>query len=403
MKTSNSVENSPKARRVVSIDVFRGLVMFLMLAEVLHLSSLADKFPDSPSIELLRWLKFHTTHVAWQGCSLHDLIQPGFTFLVGVALPFSLASRRAKGHSLLRMGLHALWRGILLILLGVFLRSLGKSQTNWTFEDTLTQIGLGYFLLFLIGLLPKRGHYLALVLVLVGSWGLFAASPAPPATFDYEAVGVPADWPHHESGLASRWNKNSNVAWKFDVWFLNQFPRETPFAFNRGGYSTLNFLPTLATMIFGLLAGSWMKDIEPTGPRVVRFLLAIGICLLAGWGISELGFCPLVKRIWTPTFTLWSAGWCFLFLLLLHLMCDVAGLRGWAFPLIVIGSNSILIYVMSWTMKTPIQAALQRHLGQGFFEQWGPAYAPLLLGMGTLLTMWLILLYLYRHKIFLRI
>ncbi len=388
---------------MASIDVYRGLVMFLMLAEMLHLSRLADKFPDSPYHWLLSWIQFHTTHVTWVGCSLHDLIQPGFTFLVGVALPYSLASRRKKGHSLLRMILHALWRALLLVLLGVFLRSLGRAQTNWTFEDTLTQIGLGYFFLFLTGLLPRKAHYVVLVLVLLGSWGLFAASAPPPADFDYQAVGVPADWPYHETGFASRWNKNSNIAWQFDVWFMNQFPREAPFEYNRGGYSTLNFLPTLATMLFGLLAGTWLREIPQNGPRLLRLVIAVAVCLLAGWGIAALGFCPLVKRIWTPTFALWSAGWCFLFLLVLHLICDVGGLRGWAFPLIVIGSNSILIYVMSWTLREPIQAALLRHLGPDLFAVWGEAYAPHLLGAATLLVMWLILLYLYRHKIFLRI
>ena len=69
---------------------------------------------------------------------------------------------------------------------------------------------------------------MALVLILVGTWGAFAAYPAPGADFEYEAVGVSADWPHHQEGLASHWNKNSNLSWAFDRWFLNLFPREKP-------------------------------------------------------------------------------------------------------------------------------------------------------------------------------
>ena len=132
--------------RLTSLDVFRGLVMFLMLAEVLKLSSLLEKFPTASWLE---WVTFHTTHVAWVGCSLHDLIQPGFSFLVGAALPFSLLKRQEEGQSDRWLYAHAAWRSLLLIALGIFVRSLNSPATNFTFEDTLTQIGLGYFFLFL--------------------------------------------------------------------------------------------------------------------------------------------------------------------------------------------------------------------------------------------------------------
>src|SRR5437764_3395410 len=123
--------------RLGSIDAYRGLVMFLMMAEVLRLAAVSAKVPDS---WLLKFLAHHQSHVPWAGCSLHDLIQPSFSFLVGVSLPFSIASRLAKRQSRLGMVLHALWRAIVLVLLGVFLRSMSAKQTNWTFEDTLSQI-----------------------------------------------------------------------------------------------------------------------------------------------------------------------------------------------------------------------------------------------------------------------
>src|SRR5213080_417311 len=139
--------------RVASIDAYRGLVMVLMLAEVLHLRDVASNLPGSA---FWRFLGYHQTHVEWTGCSLHDLIQPSFSFLVGVALPFSLASRLARGQGVMRMTLHAAWRALLLGWLGIFLRSVGKRQANYTFEDTLTQIGLGYVPLFLLGLVGLR-------------------------------------------------------------------------------------------------------------------------------------------------------------------------------------------------------------------------------------------------------
>src|SRR4029453_14922130 len=128
------------ATRITSIDAFRGFVMFLMLAEAMRLWTLHTAYPASAF-----WaaVAYNTTHVPWQGCSLHDLIQPAFSFLVGAALPFSIGSRRARGATFQNLLLHAIWRSVALMLLGIFLRSLERPQTYWTFEDTLTQIGRG--------------------------------------------------------------------------------------------------------------------------------------------------------------------------------------------------------------------------------------------------------------------
>lgn len=228
--------------RLASLDAYRGIVMFLLLAEVLRTCDVRAALPASA---LWAFLCHHQSHVPWVGASLHDLIQPSFSFLVGAALPFSLLARDAAGHSRRRQVGHAVWRAIVLVALGIWLRSFGRPQTHFTFEDTLTQIGLGYVFLFLLALRPARDQRLALGLVLAGYWAAFLAHPAPGSDFDYAAVGVAAQGPHHLSGLAAHWSKNSNLAWAFDVWFLNLFPRERPFAFNTGGYATLSFVPTL--------------------------------------------------------------------------------------------------------------------------------------------------------------
>src|SRR3954469_23930285 len=125
---STPVERAPA--RLASVDAYRGFVMFLMMAEVLRLGRVAESLPGSGFWKFLSW---HQSHVEWIGCSLHDLIQPSFSFLVGVALPFSIVSRLAKGQTFGRMTLHAFGRALVLILLGVWLRSTHSSQTNWTF------------------------------------------------------------------------------------------------------------------------------------------------------------------------------------------------------------------------------------------------------------------------------
>src|ERR1700721_3783722 len=180
--------------RLVSLDAFRGLVMTLMLGEQMRLPEVARAFPHSA---VWRFIAFNTEHVDWQGCSLHDLIQPGFSFLVGAALPFSIASRKMKGQSFGNMFGNAVRRALLLIFLGIFLRSLRSPQTYFTFEYTLTQIGLGYVFLFLLGFARVRTQVATLVLILIFFWVAFALYTAPGPQFEYARVGVPQNWTHN--------------------------------------------------------------------------------------------------------------------------------------------------------------------------------------------------------------
>lgn len=382
------------------MDAYRGFVMLLMMAEVLHLSRVSRALPENG---LWRFLAYHQSHVEWIGCSLHDLIQPSFSFLVGVALPFSIASRRARGQSIGFLHLHAAWRAVVLLLLGVFLRSMDRPQTHWTFEDTLTQIGLGYFFLFVLGFRKPWEQWSALGILLFGYWLAFALYPLPGPGFDYAKVGVPNDWQHLMTGFLAHWNKNSNVAWAFDVAFLNLFPREKPFLFNGGGYATLSFIPTLGTMVLGLLAGQKIRSDVPWRGKLQWLAIAGVTGLLLGWVLQVTGVCPVVKRIWTPAWTLYSGGWCLLLLGLFYWVIDVRQFKGWAFPLVVIGMNSIAAYVIAHVCEHFISSALRTHLGSGIFSWMGRAYAPLALGSVILGIYWLVLFWMYRRKIFLRI
>jgi heparan-alpha-glucosaminide N-acetyltransferase len=317
-------------------------------------------------------------------------------------LPFSLASRIARGQTFGWMFAHALWRSLLLIFLGIFLRSVGSRQTNFTFEDTLTQIGLGYAFLFLLGYCSRLVQFVVLAVLLVGYWGAFALYPVP-ADFNYPAVGVPSDWPHLFSGFEAHWNKNSNLAWAFDQWFLNLFPRERPFVYNGGGYATLSFIPTLGTMILGLIAGGWLKGNGSRMEKLTLLVIAGLLSLGAGWALDYAGISPSVKRIWTPSWTLYSGGWCFLMLAGFYLVMDIFRIRFWTFSFVVIGMNSIAIYCLVHLMDRFIASSLKTHLGQDIFKGAGPVWEPMIAGAAVLLVYWLILLWMYRRKIFVRI
>lgn len=389
-----------KTARVAAIDAFRGLVMFLMLAEAMRLWTVSKAFPESRFWALVA---FNTTHVPWQGCSLHDLIQPGFSFLAGASLPFSIAIRMGKGESFRRMFGHAVWRSVALILLGIFLRSLTRSRTYWTFEDTLTQIGLGYPFLFLLAFASLRVQIAAFAAILAGFWAALVLYPLPGPGFDYTQVGVPAGWPHLYDGFLAHFNKNSNLSWAFDVWFLNLFPREAPFRFNGGGWSTLSFVPTLATMMLGLWAGAWLKSPRPAAAKLKGLVLGGAALTVAGLLLQWLHISPIVKRIWTPSYTLYSGGLVVLMLAGFYAVMEWKGRTRWAFPLLVIGANSIAIYVMSWTLEDFVSSALVRHLGAAPFAVLGAPFEPVLRGAAVLVVFWAILWWMYRRKIFLRI
>lgn len=389
---------APPAVRNVAVDAYRGFVMFLMMAEVLQLARVAAAYPGNWVINVLA---YHQSHVPWAGASLHDLIQPSFSLLVGVALPYSF-SRRVAADGYGKAFAHAVWRSLILIALGVFLRSVGRQQTNFTFEDTLSQIGMGYPFLFLLATQSTRRLWLALGVILSAYWLAWAVYPVAGPGYDFATVGVPADWTHHYTGLMAHWNKNANLGHAFDTWFLNLFPRESPFIANRGGYLTLSFIPTLGTMLLGLIAGRALRAESPRIP--LRWLLVTGAALVAaGVLLHLLGINPVVKRIWTPAWTLFSGGLCYLLLAAFSWVIDIRGYRRWAFPLVVIGLNSIAAYLIAHLWEHFISASFKTHLGQGIFETFGAGLAPLVAGVAVLAVYWLTLYWMYQRKLFLKV
>ena len=417
--------------------------------------------------ESFQRLRFHFTHPAWEsitggmGVSFWDMIQPCFMFMVGVAMPFSYARRKKMGSSATGRLLHAAFRSVVLTLMGVFLYSLNKSETNWIFTNVLSQIGLGYFFAYLaLGLKPQI-QIAAIAAILIGYWGLFVLNP-PPEDFDYAAVNASAENGEVYEGRFAPWSKNSNVGHQFDLWLLNKLRQpdsktdesvevdgETPLSidavfepaesespsaapdaseyirrwwfssadehkFNRGGYVTLNFVPSIATMLFGILCGQLLMSRETNGHKLRTLLISGAICIALGV-LAHNSVCPIVKRIWTPSWALFSGGYAMWMLALFYLLFDVLPLRFLAFPFVVVGMNSILMYLMGQMLKSWVRTkVLQTHFAKVFasFEaQIGSdvlAASPT--GMGTMIAptavfavFWLVAFWLYRSRCFVRV
>jgi len=381
----------PKAERLVSIDAYRGFVMIAMASSGLGLGSVLASHPElapegTIGGTLLRAIAYQLSHIAWQGCAFWDLIQPSFMFLVGTSLAFSVARREKQGQEFLgRLG-HALARSIVLVVLGIFLISNGQPMTSFSFVNVLTQIGLGYPLLFLLADLGWRAQAAAFAVVLALSFGLFALNPPTDATVaeirEYQQFRKmePDTGPY--TGRYAAWNKHVNIAASADRELLNAFPRseksapvfhDRQFWINEGGYQTLNFLPSLATMILGLIAGGWLRTEWGKASQCVAligggvlFLLLGTACDPAILPIPALAdvqvVCPIVKKIWTPSWVLFSGGWALLMLGMFHLITEAWGRKGWAYPLLVVGRNSIAMYVMAQLLGPWVDATLKTHL-----------------------------------------
>jgi predicted acyltransferase len=408
-----------KPPRLVSLDAYRGFIMLVMASAGFGFTAMVKK-PGFHDSALWQTLAYEFDHVKWVGCSFWDLIQPSFIFMVGVAMPYSYAGRVAKGESDTRIYLHAVWRAFLLVALAIFLSSplvvkisypalsaaagaTGRmvpapAPTNFIFTNVLAQIGLGYMFVFLLRGRGWKVQLAALGAILAGYTLLFGLHPLPGADFDYRAVGVDEGWPHL-TGWFAHWDKNANAAAAFDVWFMNLFPRPVPFVYNEGGYATLNFVPSMATMLLGLMAGELLRGPKSNRGKFVWLVAAGAVCLVTGLIAGQV-VCPIVKRIWTPSWALFSAGWTFWMLAAFFGAIDVAGWKRWAWPLTVVGMNSIAMYCMSQLLKGWVAGRLKMHLVPEWFEG---TYGPVVTATAVLFVLWLVCVWLWRRGIFLRI
>ncbi len=412
-----------KSSRLYSLDAYRGLIMITLAFGGFGLASTAKNHlvenPDSP---LWKAILHNFSHAQWTGCGYWDLIQPSFMFMVGVSMAYSYAKRSSLGHGWFRMFGHVAWRSIVLIMLGVFLSSNGKDMTNWSFMNVLSQIGLGYTFLFIFWKFNWKGQAIGAALILIWTWALYSFAPDTGIDLEKGApeVNVTAEWAQKNlEGIAPAWHKNANVGQQIDLYALNQLPREEAFVANGGGYQTLNFLPSLATMLFGLMCGELLRSSNTNKRKFWTLVIAGIVGLIIGQNLHLSGFIPMVKRIWTPSWAIFSTGWCCLILAALYGIVDILKWRWAFFPLVVVGMNSLVMYFMgqllvpwtkgflntnfTWTKDLLKTDALNSFFTPETVDQFCELNAPFIQATAVGLFFWFICWYLYRQKIFVRI
>ncbi len=355
-----------RSERLVSLDAYRGFIMFTLASVGLGLSVLAH-YPH------WGWLAYQVDHSEWEGCTFWDLIQPAFTFMVGVAMPFALARRVAQGATTGGLFRHVLWRALLLIVLSNVYSNWGGSRprAHLVFQliNVLSQMAIGYVLCFLITRMRFRYQVAAAAAMLAGHWALFAIFPGPQGAFS-------------QTGNIGAWLDLKLLGYNYS-----------------GYYTTLNCIGNAVTILFGCWAGMLLQ----TGKSHAYKLKVLIACAAAAFalGLALQPINPMVKRLWTASFTFFSAGWVILMLAVFYWIIEVRQSKRWAFPFIVLGMNSIFIYSLG---QVGIRSWLDRGL-RGFtgnFAIFGdlgaiPQHILVLAGL------WYLCYFLYRHKIFLKI
>jgi predicted acyltransferase len=305
------------SKRLYSLDVFRGATMFFLIAEAAGFHhNFYEWVKDYPLVEpFARQLHHHP----WNGLRFWDLIQPFFMFIVGVAMPFSLRKRLASGtrHQVTR---HILKRCFLLFAFGVLLHCVYSHALVWELWNVLVQ--LAFTILIAYAIMNLSHKYQLLI-----SAGLLLLTEILYRLYN------PQDPFNHGNSFGSF----------MDMVLMGQI--------NDGGWVTINFIPTAAHTIWGVVCGQLLLSTK-TGVQKAKALVIWGVVLLiAGYGMDLLGITPIIKRIATTSFTLASGGFTLLALAASYWFIDVKGHhKKWLTIFSVVGTNSIFIYLFAETV-----------------------------------------------------
>ena len=367
------INHSPvPAQRLVSLDVFRGITMFLLIGEAAGFhASFTGLFQEGSWIfSLAEQLHHHP----WNGLRFWDLIQPFFMFIVGVAMPFSLRKRLTTG-TYGQAFRHILVRCFILFLLGTGLHCVYNQRLVWELWNVLTQLSFTILITFLLMRLPFRFQLIASLLLLLLTEILYRVY-APEAPFI----------------------KDENFGSWMDMVLMGKINPG-------GGWVTINCLPTAAHTIWGALCGQLILSGQ-TARFKLRALAISGIALLIlGYGLDIFSITPIVKRIATTSFVFSSGGWCLLTLAWCYWWVDIKGHKKWTTFFTIVGMNPIFIYLISETVGKQWVWGFVQIFNDGILGFAGLP-ANFLLFTNALITwfiFWYLCYFLYQKKIFFKI
>jgi predicted acyltransferase len=373
----------PLPSRVMSIDAVRGFDMFWIIGGWYIFNGLHTAL-NNPTTA---FLKNQLTHVEWEGFVFEDLIMPLFLFIVGVVMPFSFSKRLDRGDSKRKLYIHVVLRSVILFVLGMIaqgnLLDLDLSKLK-IYCNTLQAIAAGYLISAIIILnMRVRWQVVTTVLLLLLFWALMMLVPFP-------------------DRVADRLDQDANLAAFIDRVILCPFDDGLNYTW------ILSSMTFACTVMLGAMAGHLLRT-EISGPRKVRILFFLGIgtlvlgALWGGWffGIGKFyaGLFPIIKRLWTSSFVLFSAGLSYLLLAVFYLVIDVWGFKKWAYGFVVIGTNAIFVYMLTHLINFRSIASVF----VGGLDQFVGPWKDLIHAVAGFAIVWLILFWMYRKKTFIKV
>jgi len=366
-----------ESRRLVSLDALRGFDMFWIAGG----EGIVHAFAELTGWAIAIWASTQLRHVEWDGFVFYDMIFPLFLFIAGVAIPFSLVRRVEAGEDRKKLMLHVVRRGLVLVVLGVIYNNglFQRSFADTRFPSVLGRIGLAYMFAALIVLNTKlRGQIMWFVGLLLGYWAAMKLIPVP---------GFGAGQLTVDGSLAAYIDRTL-----------------VPGRLHLGVHDPeglLSTIPAIATALLGVFAGTLLRrEVEgETRQRKAVMLAAAGVaCLVIGyvWGFAF----PINKNLWSSSFVLFAGGWSLLLLALFYAVIDVWGYTRWAFFFVVIGMNSILIYMAGRFIDFGYTTDF---FFSGILSPLSEPVQRVFWWIGLVLVQWAFLYFLYRKKTFLRV
>jgi predicted acyltransferase len=357
--------------RLISLDFFRGFTMFLLIAEwTILFNVMVD-----PSLEgtFLHFIGEQFHHHPWHGMTFWDLVQPYFMFIVGIAIPFSVSKRTARGDSPVEIRNHAIRRAIILLVLGWALYCISPGYITFRFQNVLAQLSVTYIVAFFLMNKSLKTQFIISITILAVVEIIYRTFPM--VGFDQPFTA----------------DKN------FGAWIDLLISSEL----SGGHWVSFNAIPTTAHTIWGVMTGQFLMSNRDAMTKLKTLIIFGVIGVLAGFALDFVT--PIIKRISTTSFVIYSGGWTVLTLALSYWLIDIKKIQKWAKFLIIVGMNPLFIFVYAHVGGADLIHNVVKPFTNGLFGWMGTLTADIITGFVVWFFLWYITYWMYKRKIFIKI
>jgi predicted acyltransferase len=370
LKNTNN-RSTVEQSRLLSLDFYRGFTMFLLIAEFTHLFNylVAPQFTGT----IIHSFGVQLHHQKWEGLHFWDLIQPFFTFIVGVAIPLSFSKRIKKGETYPVILKHIAIRSLILLFLGWALYCIENGKIVFLFQNVLAQLSVSIIIAFLIMRKP-------VITQLSVSIGLLVITELIYRGFWVEGFNQPFI-PNHNFGT-----------W-FDLMYNGADLKEH--------WVSFNVFPTTAHTIWGVLAGKLLISDRSNNRKLLILVFAGIIGLIIGYGLSPLT--PIIKRIATSTFVSVSGGWSLIALAASFGLIDIMNIKNWVKFFAYVGMNPLFIYLFAHVGGAELAEKIIHPFSSAVFGWTGELGVNIATGSLALFAMWYVCYWMYKRKVFIKI